>query len=321
MLGGVDAEAVEVGVGDPEAVDEAQAGQGRASRAVLPVPPHPDVQRLEAEHVPLGVLGVVVPVGDVPLAEEQLGRWNSRGQIAPSGQAASSVRPRRRAVAERQRRPPVAVVEARDGVGPAVPARVVVPPSRGRVVRRVAVGVIGEDVAGVVGNDVEDDVDALLVGGLDEVAELLARAEVRVHVEEVLDAVAVVARLECDLAERRADPQRGDAQPAEVAELARQPLDRAALPAAAGAEPGVVIDRGRRPRAGTAACRRSHGAARIVRVAAFLVAVGEAVQHQEVQHLVLPGGRRRGERPPGQRGEVDVQQAFLDRLSHRTLRC
>ena len=73
----------------------------------------------------------------------------------------------------------------------------------------------------MVGDDVEDDVDALLVGGPDEVAELLARAEVRVDVEEVLDAVAVVARLERDLAERRADPQRGDAEPPEVAELAR----------------------------------------------------------------------------------------------------
>ena len=58
---------------------------------------------------------------------------------------------------------------------------------------RVAVRGVGEDVAGVVGDDVEDDVDALLVGGLDEVAELLARSEVRVDVEEVLDAVAVVA--------------------------------------------------------------------------------------------------------------------------------
>ena len=183
--------------------------------------------------------------------------------------------------------------------------------------RRVAVRVVGEDVAGVVGDDVEDDVDALLVGGLDEVAELLARAEVGVHVEEVLDAVAVVARLEGDLSEDRADPQRGDAEPPEVAELAPQPPERAALPAAAGAEPRVVIDAAgvlgpvqRRDAAG----RR---AAVAVAVAALLVAVGEAVQQQEVQHLIFPGGRGRSERPPRQRGEVEVQQAFLDRLSHR----
>ena len=108
--------------------------------------------------------------------------------------------------------------------------------------RRVAIRIVGEDVAGVVGDDVEDDVDPLLVGGLDEVAELLACPEMRIHVEEVLDAVAVVARLEGDLPEDRADPQGGDAEPTQVAELALQPRERAALPAVAGAEPGVVID-------------------------------------------------------------------------------
>jgi hypothetical protein len=68
-------------------------------------------------------------------------------------------------------------------------------------VHRVAVRGVAEDVAGVVGNDVKNDVDPLLVGGLDEVAELLARTEMRIDVEEVLDAVAVIARLEGDLPE------------------------------------------------------------------------------------------------------------------------
>ena len=108
--------------------------------------------------------------------------------------------------------------------------------------RRVAIRIVGEDVAGVVGDDVENDVNPLLVGGLDEVAELLACPEMRVHVEEVLDAVAVVARLEGDLPEDRADPQGGDSEPTEVSELALQPGQRPALPAIAGAEPGVVID-------------------------------------------------------------------------------
>src|SRR5262249_30493640 len=101
---------------------------------------------------------------------------------------------------------------------------------------------VAEDVAGVVGNDVENDVDPLLVGGLHKVAELLARPEMRIDVEEVLDAVAVVARLEWDLPEDRADPESGDAEPSQVAELTFQPLECAALPAAAGPDPGVVID-------------------------------------------------------------------------------
>ncbi len=161
---------------------------------------------------------------------------------------------------ERQRRPAVAVVEALDGVGLAVPARVVVPPARSRVVRRVAIRVVGEDVAGVVGDDVEDDVDPLLVGGLDEVAELLARPEMRIHVEEVLDAVAVVARLERDLPEERADPQGGDAEPPQVAELALQPAG-ASRPASRRRRGTRCRNRpGRGPRAGTAAwCRAVTG--------------------------------------------------------------
>src|SRR5262249_26876040 len=107
---------------------------------------------------------------------------------------------------------------------------------------------VAEDVAGVVGNDIENDVDPLLVGGLHKVSELLARPEMRIDVEKVLDAVAVVARLESNLAEDRADPESGDAEPSQVAELTFQPLECAALPAAAapragaGPEPGVVID-------------------------------------------------------------------------------
>src|SRR5262249_1462694 len=100
--------------------------------------------------------------------------------------------------------------------------------------RRVAVRGVSKDIAGVMGDDVQNDVDSMLVRSRDEVAELLARPEMRIDVEEVLDAVAVVARLERHLPEYRADPQGGDAQPPEVPELAPQPFERAALPAAAG---------------------------------------------------------------------------------------
>jgi len=113
--------------------------------------------------------------------------------------------------------------------------------------RHVAVRGVGEHVAGVVGNDVEDDVDPLLVGGPDEVTELLARSEMRIDVEEILDTVAVVARLERDLPEDRADPQGGDAEPPQVAEFALQSFQRTALPTAAGAEPRVIIDPPARP--------------------------------------------------------------------------
>jgi hypothetical protein len=47
----------------------------------------------------------------------------------------------------------------------------------------------------------------MLVGEIDEVAEVLPRPEVRIDIEEVLDTVAMVARrLECNLAEDRNSP-------------------------------------------------------------------------------------------------------------------
>ena len=72
--------------------------------------------------------------------------------------------------------------------------------------RRVAIRIVGENVAGVVGDNIENDVNPLLVGGLDEVAKLRPCPEMRIYVEKVLDAVAVIARLEGNLSEDRADP-------------------------------------------------------------------------------------------------------------------
>src|SRR5262249_48469040 len=162
----------------------------------------------------LSVLRVVVPARDVPLAKKEVWPLKLAG---PNGTVwPGCVQPCAIGNGKWQRRPAVAVIEALDGVGPAIPARIVVPPPRNGVVRRVAVRGVREDVAGVMGNDVEDDVDPLLMSGLDKVAELLARPEVGVHVEEVLDPVAVIGRLERDLAEDGADPQGGDAEPPKI---------------------------------------------------------------------------------------------------------
>src|SRR5262249_53802024 len=141
-----------------------------------------------------------------------------------------------------QRRPAGAVVEALDGVRLAVPARIVVRPARSRLLGRVAIRRVREDVAGVVGDNVEDDVDPMRMGGPDEVAELFSGSEMRIDVEEVLDAVAVVGRLERDLPENGADPQGSDAEPLEIAELAFQSFQRSTLPGVTDAEPRVVIN-------------------------------------------------------------------------------
>ena len=48
----------------------------------------------------------------------------------------------------------------------------------------------------------------------------------------------------------------------------------------------------------------------------MLVPIGEPIQKQKIDNLILPRGRRRHERPLGQRREVKVQKAFFDFLSH-----
>ena len=180
----------------------------------MPRPANPDIQRLQAaSHVPLGVLGVVAPIADPTLPEEQIAALElsrPNGAVGPGRLQTGGVgHGHLVGDAERECRPPLAVVEAGHGVMIAIPAGVAERAPRGRVERRVAIGIVTEDVAGVMGNDVENDIDSLFVCGSHEVAELLPRAEVRVHVQEVLHAVAMVARLECDLAKGRTDPQRG----------------------------------------------------------------------------------------------------------------
>src|SRR5438309_7925626 len=96
--------------------------------------------------------------------------------------------------------------------------------------RRVTIGGVSEYVARVMGDDVQDHVNPLLVSGLDKVSKLGASSEMRINVEEVLDAVAVVAWLEGDLPEDGTDPESRDSEPAKVAELALQPGQGSSLP-------------------------------------------------------------------------------------------
>src|SRR5262249_48560129 len=163
------------------------------------------------------VLRVIVPVDNVPLEKEYVGPLELTGPDGPVWPG----RFQTRAVGgvKGQGRPALPVMEALDGVGFAVPAWVIVPLAGCRIVRRVTIRGVAEDVAGMVGNDVEDNVDPLLMGGLNEIPELSPRSEMRIDVEEVLDAVAVVARLEGALPKDGADPQGGDAQPPEITEL------------------------------------------------------------------------------------------------------
>src|SRR5215470_9110851 len=104
----------------------------------------------------------------------------------------------------RNRGSTVAIVKAVYGVRLTVPSWIVVDLPGVWIPDRVTVCRVGEHVAGVVGDDIEDHINVVLMGEIDKVAKILPRAEVRIDIEKVLDAVAVVARrLECNLAEDR----------------------------------------------------------------------------------------------------------------------
>ena len=51
-------------------------------------------------------------------------------------------------------------------------------------------------------------------------------------------------------------------------------------------------------------------------MAAHLIAIGEPIDEQKIEHLVLPSSRRRSELSSKQLGEIEVQQTFFDLLGH-----
>jgi len=95
---------------------------------------------------------------------------------------------------------------------------------------------VGDDVGGVVGDDVEEDLDAARVRIGDQRFELGVRAEVRVDLGEVGDPVAVISRtgvgslaLYGTVLEARRQPDRARAEALDVVELRAQSGDVATL--------------------------------------------------------------------------------------------
>ena len=160
-------------------------------------------------------------------------------------------------------------------------------------VGRARAFLVADDVRGVVGDDVEVDLHAAVVGGVDQGGQVLVAAEVRVDLGEVGDPVAVVARrgavLELDrlVLEARGQPDGVGAQPLDVVELVEDALEVTTVvePLAGGVEAGdqpVVAQ--------TALVVRGVG-------------VLEAVGHHEVEVLV---GHRGAQRVRGARVAATV---------------
>ena len=162
------------------------------------------------EHVALEILWLVIPVCDASLSQEHLKVLKLFGPDRAVGPRGFEQRPIRRI--RGNGRPPLAVIERVYGIRPAVPARVVVLLPSFWILRRVSICSVCEDVPGMMGDNVKNHLDPLLVRGFDESAKIFPRSEVRVDIKKVLDTVAVVGRLERDLAEGGAHPERGHSQ-------------------------------------------------------------------------------------------------------------
>ena len=259
------------------------------------------VDVFEAFEVPLAELGVEVPVADLPLARERRRRLQLCGPDGAVGEV------RRRDRAERQGRVAGRIAVALDTIDRSVglPARflahevpLLVEYVAAKLRRRVR-----EDVARMVEDHVENYPDIVLMCGPDQRDEIVPGAEVRIDIKEILDAVAVIRLLRRDLLEDRAHPDRGDAESLQVAHLGFQAPQRSADELASRFEPLLSIAVGLHRVAfvsGGEEGGRSGGDDRAgVVPVAILLAVREAVQHEEIENLVLPCGRRREEGSSG----------------------
>jgi hypothetical protein len=205
-----------------------------------------------------------------------------------------------------------AVVVAGDGgrvlAAGVEPGALVVEPGP-RLERRILAGDVVPVVPGVIEDHVEDDAEARGMRGVDHVDEILAAAEVRVDLEEILDGVAVVRVQVPPLLEHRTDPQRGDAERLQIADLRRDPPQGASLPALAAAlRPPIEAERGG---------SRGGEIAAVEQRATGLGTVAEPIGEQKVQHFVAPVGGRgevahaAGERERIERGGTGLSQDLI----------
>lgn len=85
--------------------------------------------------------------------------------------------------------------------------------------------------SGVIEDDIQDDADVFAVGCSDKIDQLFPCAEVRIDIEEVLNAVSMKGVEVSTLLEDRTQPDGRDAELFEIVELRLDALECAALPA------------------------------------------------------------------------------------------
>jgi hypothetical protein len=163
--------------------------------------------------------------------------------------------------------------------------------------RVVTIGVVEKHLASVVNDDVEHNANTVSVRSSNQVLEIGSSAEVRINLEEVLDAVSMKGVIDRNLLEDGAEPDGSNAEPLEIADLRGYALQVPSNEGCPGVAPscgaGVILDR-IAAIGGSEQWRGAGGDGMTVVVDKIvLVAIGEAIHQQEVERLVFPMRRRR----------------------------
>jgi hypothetical protein len=136
----------------------------------------------------------------------------------------------------------------------------------------------------VVKNNVEDDAQTCGVGRRHQIDQITAVAETGVYLQEILNAIAVISIEMAALLKDRAEPDRGHAEPFQIAQFGLDAPERATLPALparlrpAVPAPGysIYLWAGRvevPPIQGRSCC---------------LLTIAEAIDQEKIKHLISP---------------------------------
>jgi hypothetical protein len=154
--------------------------------------------------------------------------------------------------------------------------------------------------ARMIEDDVEEDAHAAPVRLGDERDEIAARADTRIDLEKILDAVAVEGVEVAALLEDGAQPDRRDAEIPQIAELRAHAGKRPALPPVfSRAGPALPA-----PRGAVDVRTRSRQIRAVEQRTAGLLPVAESVNEEKVEHLIAPIDRRGMVRPASRQDEA-----------------
>ena len=76
----------------------------------------------------------------------------------------------------------------------------------------IAIGIVNKNLPGMVEDNIQHHANTIFMRGLYHVAQIVARAKVRIDVKKILDAVTVISVIGVDLLEHRTEPDSGHAQ-------------------------------------------------------------------------------------------------------------